>query len=221
MEKNLNSKQYFEIENLFYLNAPTSRISKFVTHLDIFRRISQLPGEIIECGVFRGSSFMRWVKFRDLLENTNSRRIIGFDTFGAFPETSLEFEKERRDFFVEETDGGVSISKRELLTCLEEGGFNNNLELIEGDIKKTLPEYIKAHSYLKIALLHIDVDLYEPTKIILETLFPHIVRGGIIILDDYGAMPGANKAIDGYFVSNSCLIQKIPFSNAISYIVKE
>ena len=82
-----------------------------------------------------------------------------------------------------------------------------------------LDEYLDKNPHLKISLLHIDVDLYEPTKLVLEKLFKHVTKGGIIIFDDYGAFAGANKAVDDFFEGN-VEIKKLSFSNAISYIVK-
>ena len=64
----MDFKNHFFYENNFYLTAPVNRISKFITHLDLFRKISNLRGEIIECGVFKGNSLMRWIKFRALIE---------------------------------------------------------------------------------------------------------------------------------------------------------
>ena len=85
----------------------------------------------------------------------------------------------------------------------------------------TVPEFIKKNEALKISLLHIDVDLYAPTRLALECFFPKVVRGGVIILDDYGAMPGANKAVDEFFLSSVTRIKKLPFSHAISFVEKE
>ena len=51
----------------------------------------------------------------------------------------------------------------------------------------------------KISLLHIDIDLYEATKIILELLYPKVVNGGVIIFDEYGTFGGETIAIDEYF----------------------
>jgi hypothetical protein len=67
--------------------------------------------------------------------------------------------------------------------------------------------------------LHIDVDLYEPTKYILERLYSIVTKGGIIVLDDYGAFAGTNKAVDDFF-DNQIEVKKLPYSNAISYLVK-
>ena len=85
----MDFEDHFHYENNFYITAPINRFSKFITHLDLFRRISNIRGEIVECGVFKGNSLMRWIKFRSLLENSFSRKIYGFDTFGKFPDASL------------------------------------------------------------------------------------------------------------------------------------
>lgn len=209
----------FEHENGFYLTSGVNRISKFATHLDLFRRTSGLPGEIVECGVFKGASLSRLIKLRALFENQFSRRIIGFDTFSKFPEGSFEPDRSIRDKFVDEA-GDMSISVEELRRLLVGLGIDQNVELVEGDILSTLPAYLEAHAQLRVSLLHLDVDLYEPTKICLDLLYPRLVKGGVVILDDYGAFPGANKAIEEFFADTSVAIQKLSYSNAISFAVK-
>lgn len=219
MDKLYDLKKSFEYENGFYATSDASRFSKFITHLEFFKQTSNVRGEIVEFGIFKGNSFFRWIKFRDLLEQTNSRKVIGFDVFGDFPQANFEEDKLKRDAFVEETNGGKSISLEEINELLDKQGLNKNVELIKGDILLTLDEYLIKNPHLKISLLHIDVDLYEPTKHVLERLFERVTKGGIIIFDDYGAFAGANKAIDDFF-DNKVEIKKLPFSHAISYIVK-
>ena len=209
----------FEYENGFYATADPSRFSKFVSHLEFFKRTSDIRGEIVEFGIFKGNSFFRWIKFRDLLEQTSSRKIIGFDIFGDFPEANFEDDKLKRDAFVKETKGGKSISYDEITTLLSKQNLQKNVEIIKGDILKTLDKYLDDNPHLKISLLHIDVDLYEPTKVILEKLYNRVTKGGIIVLDDYGAFAGTNKAVDDFF-KNKTEIKKLSYSNAISYIVK-
>lgn len=97
----------------------------------------------------------------------------------------------------------------------------NNYELIEGDITSSVPEYISKHPELKIALLHIDVDVYQPSKIILELLYNRLVKGGLVLFDDYGTVTGETRAIDEFFENNQdILIQKLPISHVPSYITK-
>lgn len=210
----------FDYENGFYLTAPVNRISKFATHLEFFNRVSGLAGDILECGVFKGVSLSRWIKFRSLYGNAFSKKIIGFDTFGEFPETSFEPDQKKREMFIQEA-GSQSISVEELTDILTRLNLFQNLEFVKGDILRTAPEYATKNPHLKLSLLHIDVDLYEPTKVALETFYPHVVRGGIVVLDDYGAFAGANKAIDEFFAGTQVKVQKLPYSHAISYVVKE
>jgi hypothetical protein len=207
----------FEYENKYYLTSAIDRVSKFATHLELFRKVSGLAGDIIECGVFKGASLSRFVKFRSLFENIFSKKIIAFDTFGKFPESQNVLDKEKRDAFIREA-GENSISKEQLLSILEKLNLNHNVELIEGDIIETVPEYKSKNPHLKISLLHVDVDLYEPTKVCLEVFYPLMVRGGIVILDDYGAFAGANKAIEETFSKKKTRIQKLPYSKAISFV---
>ncbi len=219
MKKLYQLDKKFEYENGFYATAEPSRFSKFITHLELFRQTSNIRGEIMEFGIFKGNSFFRWIKFRDLLEQTASRKIIGFDVFGDFPEANFKDDKEKRDDFVAETNGGKSISYEEITDLLAKQNLNKNVEIIKGDILITLDQYLGKNPHLKLSLLHIDVDLYEPSKLILEKLYSRVTKGGIIILDDYGAFAGTNKAVDDFF-ENKVEVRKLPYSHAISYIVK-
>ena len=209
----------FAVENAFYRDVSVTRIGKFVTHLDLFRRSAQVPGEIVECGVFKGSSLFRWLKLRSLLENTNSRKIFAFDVFGEFPEAGNEADRMVREEFVKAA-GNVGPSRDELLDSLKEQGLHENIELIDGDICETVPRFVKATPQTRISLLNIDVDLYEPTLCCLENLYPIVTTGGVIILDDYGAFPGANTAIEEFFVDKEEQIQKFPYSFSVSFVVK-
>ena len=214
---NVDFCKAFEYENSFYLTAPVDRISKFATHLELFRRVSGLAGDIVECGVFKGASLSRLIKFRALFENPFSKKIIAFDTFGEFPEARYEPDVKKRELFIKEA-GSRSIGKDRLISILQRLNLYQNIELIEGNILDTVPRYKSENPHLKISLLHIDVDLYDPTKVCLEQLYPLVVKGGIVILDDYGAFAGANKAIDDFFAGKKLQIQKLPYSKAISFV---
>ena len=98
---------------------------------------------------------------------------------------------------------------------------NHKVELIKGDITKTVPQYVLENPELKISLLNLDTDIYEPAVTILEKLYPRIVKGGILILDDYGVFPGETKAVDEYFKDNRIQINKFSHSMTPSYIIVE
>jgi hypothetical protein len=209
----------FDYENGFYLTSSVQRIGKFASHLELFRRSSGLAGDIVECGVFKGASFNRFLKFRSLFETPASRKIYGFDTFGAFPPAEDPMDEQRREEFISEA-GDRSISRWQLLGLFDKLGLNENLELVEGDIRETVPAFCNKNPELKISLLNVDVDLLEPTRICLEHLYPRVVSGGVVILDDYGAFPGATKAADDYFEGEGVAIQKLPYAFSIPFIEK-
>ena len=209
----------FEYENNFYLTADTSRFAKLIAQYELYKKITNLHGAIVECGVFKGASLMRWLAFRDILENQFARKIIAFDIFGKFPETNYHDDYTYRKQFIEEA-GDQSISLNELTRILEMKGQNRNVKLIEGDICKTVPEYVKNYPELRIALLNLDTDIYEPATTILDKMWPLIVPGGILILDDYGVFPGETKAVDEYF-QNKIKIKQFPYGTSLSYIIKE
>ncbi len=92
--------------------------------------------------------------------------------------------------------------------------------MVQGDITKTVPKYVKDHPELKLSLLNLDTDVYEPAVTILKYLYPRITKGGILILDDYGVFPGETKAVNEYFKGKKIKIQKFKFSTP-HYIIKK
>lgn len=214
-----DKKNSYDFENSFYLTCSSGRIGKLIAHYELYKKVLQLPGVIIECGVFKGASFTRLAMFRDLFESSGTRKIIGFDTFTVFPESTYIEDKGKLASFIGEA-GNKSISKEQLEQVLDNKQCGNMVELIEGDILETVPDYIDKHPELKVALLHLDVDIYEPSKCSLEYLWGRLVKGGILVLDDYGIFPGATKAIDDFFEDKEETPLKFPFSHAPSYIIK-
>lgn len=215
-----NFKKTFTYENDFYLSCKTDRIAKLVSHYELFRLAEQIPGDMIECGVFKGASFSRFAMFRELSRNTLKKKIIGFDTFGKFPNTSFKNDNMSRKNFIKMA-GEDSISKNQLVNVLKNKGIMKKIELIKGDITKTVPRYVKSHPKLKISLLNLDTDIYEPAVTILDYLYPKISKGGILILDDYNVFPGETKAVNDYFKDKKILIQKFSFSKTPHYIIKK
>jgi hypothetical protein len=210
----------FEYENNFYLSCDNSRIAKIISHYELYKMVEGVPGAIVECGVFKGTSLIRFAAFQDLFGKKISKKIIGFDIFGKYPETNFLEDKGFRERFVKAA-GSESISKEQLTEVLKNKGINNLVELIEGDITKTVPAYLASHPNLEISLLNLDVDIYEPSVIVLKYLYPRIVKNGVLILDDYGVFPGETKAVDDYFKDKEIKIERFSFCKTPVYIVKK
>ncbi|MEP1094455.1 MAG: TylF/MycF/NovP-related O-methyltransferase [Cyclobacteriaceae bacterium] len=209
----------FEHENNFYLTAQSKRMARLLAHYELYKMTTHLPGDIFEFGVFRGASFLRFIMFHQLFEVENSRRIIGFDTFGDFPSTNFEDDKKELGLFIDETGGGKSVSEDELREAIQNKNFKN-YELVKGDILDTLPKYLEKHPEQKVSLLNIDTDVYEPAKCIIDLLADRVVKGGIIIFDDYGVFPGETKIADEYCEKHGFTLKKFPFTNVPSYLIK-
>lgn len=199
----------FDYENGFYLTSQVTRMSNILSHYELYKRIVELPGDIVELGVYKGGSFFQFAAFREILENEKARKLIGFDMFGEFPEAHNDGDEMFRQKWIKETKGDF-LSREEIQQSLSYRNIGNT-ELIQGDVAETLPAYLKKHPYMKIALLHIDVDIYEPSIAGLTYLYDRVVRGGIIILDDYG-VAGETKAVDEFVSGRDIEIRRLPIS---------
>lgn len=213
-------KKAFEYENNFYLSSDIARLSKILAHYELYKMAHDIPGAIVECGVFKGISLIRFATFRELFGASFSKPIIGFDTFGRFPETEFASDKKMRQYHLD-TAGGESISREQLIDILKRKGIDSSIQLVEGDITKTVPDHLRSHPEMRISLLNLDVDIYEPSVTVLEEFYPRVVRGGVILLDDYGFFPGETTAVDEYFKDKKIAIRKLPFCMTPAYIVKE
>jgi len=210
----------FDYENGFYITSQPSRLAKSIAHYELYKKIISLPGDVVECGVFKGASLIRFATYREILESQTSRKIWGFDAFGEFPkEVFMDEDAEFIKSFEENAGNGISIS--ELNEIFSKKGISN-INLIKGNIHETLPEFANNHAQ-KIALLHIDVDVYEATYAVLENLYVKVVRGGIIIFDDYGMISGATKAIEDFFskIGVEVTLQKLSYNYTPCYMVKQ
>ena len=209
----------WEHENGFYLTCKPNRLSKVIAHYELFRQVLDVPGAIVECGVFKGASLSRFAMMRQLLAHEDGKKIVGFDMFDRFPGTDYEPDKKIRDSFVDRA-GEDCISKDQMSHSLERRGLGGNVELIAGDICETVPAYVRDNPELVISLLNLDTDLYEPAVVILEHFWERIVPGGVLILDDYGMFPGETTAVDEFFGGKPKLL-KLPFAMSPCYLVKE
>ncbi len=212
----------FFYENNFYLTCANQRLGKTLALYELFKKTLDIPGAIVECGVFRGAALVRFATFRDLFSDPQAKKVIGFDTFNGYPEATLPIDEEARSSFIE-TAGKSAISTKQLLDVFAGKGITN-VELVEGDIVKTAPQYAIRHPDLKISLLFMDCTMYEPTLAALKSFYKNIVSGGLLALNGYGK-EGANgggetRAVDDFFGKSGVHFRRLPFSFSPCYLVK-
>ncbi len=205
-------------------------LGRMLARYEAFKMVEQLPGSIVELGVFKGESLLFFAKLVELM-NMHDRActVIGFDNFSGFPELDPKDGKE--DLRIDKKVGGWSSENyyedlQQLLKIFNHdrmAGHKQRIELIEGEITQTVPAYIQENPGLKIKLLHLDCDLYKPTLTGLKYLYDKVVKGGVILLDEYGLseFPGETAAVDEFFAENMPVIRKFPYyTTPGGYIIK-
>lgn len=221
MINQFDEKKDFMYENGFYLTSQPYRLGNILAHYELYKMIMNLPGDVIELGVFKGGGLIQWGTFRELLENEKSRKLVGFDVFGEFP-SSEKMESDKA--FIDKWNTCFKdefITKEEIYESLRLKGIGN-VELVQGNILDTLPAYLEQNKQMRIALLHIDTDVYEPCRLGLELLYERVVPNGVIVFDDYSTIEGETAAVDEFFADIRHSFMKFPFSHTKPiYMVKE
>jgi hypothetical protein len=217
--RGLSSANCWDFENGFYWFTDRSRIAKLMAHLYIYEQIVDLPGDIIECGVYKGASLIRFLTFRNILENDFSRKVIGFDAFGKFPQNLSNIDSDF-DFITEFDNKGEGLTESELTSILKQKKFQN-YELVKGDVFETLRKWLIQNSHTRISLLHLDLDVYAPTKYVLDELWDRVVEGGIVVFDDYNTVEGETVAVDEFLKKHKIKLVKNHFYKIPSYIIKK
>ncbi|WP_422039149.1 TylF/MycF/NovP-related O-methyltransferase [Roseibium sp.] len=206
----ISAEDVWDFENGYHWFSDPTRLNKTLAHYELYKMITGLPGDVVELGVFKGLSLIRFATFRAALEDMSSRRVIGFDAFGKFPRAGLSRPEDVEFIETYETQAGDGLSKTELDGLLQAKGFAN-IELVEGNVLETLPDYLKANPALRISLLHLDLDVLEPTEFALDLLFSRVVRNGLIVFDDYQATVGASIAADSFIEKHGLALEKLSF----------
>jgi O-methyltransferase len=169
----------------------------------------EIPGAIVECGVWRGGSILIMIRVLQSL-GVDDRDVYLFDTFegmtlptdrdtSAFDEPALQTwrtaeavdEKPWAEMFDEEFFDLERLRELVLGTRYP----SERIHFVEGRVEDTLP----GNAPSDVSVLRLDTDWYESTKHELIHLFPRLAAGGVLIIDDYGHWEGARRAVDEYF----------------------
>jgi hypothetical protein len=183
---------------------------------------ASLPGDIVECGVWRGGTMMAVAQsLRNL--GKMEKDLYLFDTFEGMPspgESDVDFRGRlaKKDFLTrkrtDDTSNWCYASLADVQSNLDSVGYvKSKIRYVVGKVEETLPD----HAPGEISILRLDTDWYESTKHELVYLYPRLVKGGVLIIDDYGHWQGARKAVDEYFFDNgiSLLLNRIDYTGRI------
>ena len=217
--KGLSKENVWNYENGFYWFSDTTRINKLLYQFELYKMILDKPGDILEFGVFKGASLIRFCQFRDALENQFTRKIIGFDSFGKFPKDKVECETDLDFIDRFETTAGTGLTRDELNSVLIDKGYKN-FDLIEGNVFDSLEKFINENAESRISLLHLDMDVAEPTEYVLNKLYKRVVKGGLIVIDDYNDVEGATNVMDQFIKQHDLNIETLSFYGKPAFIKK-
>jgi len=166
---------------------------------------NKIPGDFVECGVWRGGSVMAMAQELSSL-GVSDRQIWLYDTFSGMTAPTTEDVEADSGVTAETILDGTPVGDGDNVWCVaglpdvqsnvfSTGYPKDKFTFVEGDVAQTLGEIVPA----KISLLRLDTDWYESTRMELEVLYPRLSVGGVCIFDDYGHWQGARKAVDDYF----------------------
>lgn len=164
----------------------------------------QVPGAIVECGVWKGGNLILAALMRRHLGFT--REIWGYDTFEGMTEPSQNdvkpgFSVDARAKFKRRKKGDVVdwcyVPLHEVVENYRTAVGEMDARLVKGPVEQTLQ--LESNLPDNIAVLRLDTDFYESTKAELERLYPRLSPNGVLIVDDYGVWAGSRKAVDEYF----------------------
>lgn len=183
--------------NNFHYLCDAARMQKIFARHRIFLETAELPGHIIDAGVFKGSSALLFAHMLRTYCPYARKKVIGFDTFDAGFEGIEAFEQTRAVEFMRKYEPGMEGVLRAIV---EAQGLDEYCEFVRGDVAETLPAYIANHHGMRISMLHLDLDIFRPTIEVLRACYDIIVPNGIILLDQYGVDGwGEADAVDQFF----------------------
>lgn len=219
-------KEYEEFADIYYACKPYT-MTLVERMFSLYKSVeyvvkNNIDGDFVECGVWRGGSSLVMLKTLQKFGVTN-RKIWLFDTFEGMSEptaedtdlnnkhASLHMKEEKKEEGIVWAYASLEDVKQNIATS----NYPSNLiNYIKGKVEDTIPNN---HYFDKCALLRLDTDWYESTKIELEHYYPKLSKNGIMIIDDYGHWQGCKKAVDEYFASQNYfpMLQRIDYTGRL------
>ena len=186
----------------FGLYMRSSALAKILFMNELYQHILDIPGVIVEFGTWWGQNLVLAENLRAIYEPfSQTRRIIGFDTFSGYEGFSQEVDSMESSVIKK---GGYTTSENyyEYLNTLMWLHERNNVlgntwryTLIKGNVIETAPKFFNENPGIAVALAYFDLALYEPTKICLESILPQLIPGSVIMFDQFNSPEAPGETI--------------------------
>lgn len=224
---NIKSNQsVYDSFNGFIFSNDRNVFNKLYSRMKFYEMTKHLLGDIVECGVFKGSGLLTWLKILDMNEPNSIKKVIGFDFFNPNFVEDLQDEVDR-ELMKQVFDRCEDLEKDELSVAgvrnkLQNAGFSESrYDLVAGDIALTSRSFLKDKPGLRISVLYLDLDLGDPTYETLNNMWERVVDSGIVVLDEYAYHGWSeSKGVDRFVKEHGLQIIPTNVKTPTAYIVK-
>lgn len=208
------------------MSSDRNVFNKLYSKFMFYEMTKNLHGDIVECGVFKGSGMLSWLKIKHMNEPNSIKKVMGFDFFNpGFVENLQDpIDKSAMKQVFDRVKGldVNDISYEGVEKKILAAGFtSSDYDLIQGDISKTSQDYVKLNPGFRISILNLDLDLDEPTYNTLTNLWNRVVLGGVVIFDEYAYHSWSeSNAVDRFIRDNGLNLIKLNIKTPTAYIIK-
>jgi hypothetical protein len=211
--------------NDFIMSSDLKVFGKFLARTLLFQQVKDIPGDIVECGVFKGSGLFTFLKLKRYFCPNTYKKVIGFDFFDSkkLTESLSAQDKQTMTLLFEKRNFSHDVSYKTFLEkkFVECGFLDHEFELIQGDISKSVLSFVESRPGAKISLLYLDLDLEIPTYDTLNSLWGRVSSGGIVVFDEYAYHNWSESiGVDKFFKDKNVKIKSLDFVAPSAYVVK-
>jgi hypothetical protein len=219
-------QELFDSFNNFILSEDTKIFNKLIARTLIYNKVKNIPGDIVECGVFKGTGLYSFLKLKRVFNPNTHKKVIGFDYFdndGLVSTLTNDLDKTYMNSLFKERNFNHDENYRDILynKILNDGFLPNEFDLIKGDVSVTTHMFSNENPGFKISLLYMDLDLEKPTYDTLSNFWGNMTKGGIIVFDEYGYHKWSeSKGVDRFIQEKNLELKSINFLCPTAYIQK-
>ena len=220
------SQKIYDGFNDFMLSPDLKVFGKMLARTLLFHKVKDVPGDIIEFGVFKGTGLMTFLKLKRYFCPNTMKKVIGFDYFetnNLLKSLSSQDKEAMSTLFKERGFAHEESFKEYLNQAILNFGFDSHeFDLIKGDASETSKEYVKTRPGLKISLLYLDLDLAKPTYDVLCTMWDNVSKGGIVVFDEYAYQKWSeSQGADQFFKDKDVEIVSLNYMAPTACVVKK
>jgi hypothetical protein len=220
------NQDMYDNYNGFIFSEDRLVFNKLYMKMKFYEMTKELNGDIVECGVFKASGLLAWLKILAMNEPNSIKKVIGMDFFDPTFVGGLDndVDKETMQQVFDRVKGLDlnDVSYEGIYNKITAAGFDDSkFELIKGDVIETSLKSVQEKPGLRISILYLDMDIEKPTYAALKNLWNNIVPGGVIVFDEYAYHSWSeSNAVDKFVGEMGLYLQSTGVKAPTAYIVK-